>query len=367
MAVMPALYHYYLYTGDVGFVRQHWQAVVRQMQWDAQQVDSSGLFSVDASDNADWNVENVSGELTYANALYANALRSAAKLASAVGQGSQAKAWSADAVAIGGAVNRQLWNANTGVYDGSTNDRGTYVQDANVTAILAGIPSASRARRMVKVLQRALHSRFGPFDVSSPAPSGYTQDISPYMGSFNVLADFAAGDEAAALSLIRQEWGYMVNHDPGGVDWERIQLNGIPAGGALADSSAHAWSTGPTAALSQYVLGVSPVTPAYRTWMVAPEPGYLQSAQGVVPTPRGAIGVRWRRSRSKLFAVTVDAPRATSGLVYVPLLGAGRTVARNGTIVWSHGRAARGVRAHRVGDAVAFAQGAGVRTYAWAR
>jgi alpha-L-rhamnosidase len=366
MAVMPALYNYYLYTGDLRFVRAHWPAVVRQMQWDAQQVDTNGLFSVGAADSADWNVENVTGELTYANALYALALQSASKLALAGGQGAQAKAWSRKAIAIKAAVNRQLWNATTGVYDASTTERGSFVQDANVTAILAGIPPLSRSREILKVLRRALRSPFGPLDVSTPAPSGYTQDVSPYMGSFNVLADFAAGDQAGALSLIRQEWGYMVRHDPGGVDWERIQLNGIPAGGALADSSAHAWSTGPTAAMSQYVLGTVPDTAGYRNWTVAPEPGELRWAQGVVPTPHGPITVRWRRSGTGLFVLTVAAPRGTSGVVEVPVLGRDRTIFRNGTIVWSHGGPPRGVRARRAGRAVAVAQGAGSSTYAWA-
>jgi alpha-L-rhamnosidase len=239
------------------------------------------------------------------------------------------------------------------------------VQDANVTAILAGMPSPARARGILTVLQRALRSPFGPLDVSSPAPSGYTQDISPYMGSFNVLADFAAGAAPAALSLIRQEWGYMVSHDPGGVDWERIQLDGIPAGGALADSSAHAWSTGPTAAMSQYLLGVAPAAPGYRSWTVAPRPGELRWAQGAVPTPHGEIAARWRRTRSRSFVLTVQAPRGASGLVEVPLLGRQRVIARNGRIVWSGGRPVGRVRARRIGNAVAFAQGAGGSTYAW--
>jgi hypothetical protein len=175
MVVMAALYNYYLYTGDLAFVRRHWQAVVRQMQWDAQQVGPDGLFAVNAGDNADWNIEHVSGKLAYVNAVYRQALQSAAKLASALGRGSQARAWSAAAVAVKNAVDRRLWDPKTGVYDASTTERSSVVQDANVTAILAGIPSPARAHRIVKVLSRALRSRFGPLNVSSPVPPSYTQ------------------------------------------------------------------------------------------------------------------------------------------------------------------------------------------------
>lgn len=162
----------------------------------------------------------------------------------------------------------------------------------------------------------------------------------------------------------------MISHDPGGVDWERIEPTGVPAGTSgslmLADSSAHAWSTGPTAALSKYVLGVAPATPGYVRWTVAPQPGDLKWAQGTVPTPRGSITVRWKRSGNRSFVLTLLGPRGSSGTVSIPLLPRGATIARNGKVVWSHGRAAHGVHAHRSGNTVAFAQGAGEATYAWA-
>jgi hypothetical protein len=357
MAVMTALYHYYLYTGDLAYVRAHWPAVVRQMAWDRQQVAADGLFAVGAADDADWNVEDVSGQLTYVNAVYVQALRSVAALARALGRGAVARGDLKAAGAVARAINRHLWDARTGLYDGSTTDRGAAVQDANVTAILAGIPSRSRARRMIAVLARRLRHRFGPLDVSDPAPSGYTQDISPYMGSFNVLADFAVGDEGPALALIKQEWGYMVSHDPGGTDWERIQLDGIPKGGPLADSTAHAWSTGPTPALSAYVLGATPSTPGYARWTVAPEPGPLHWAQGVVPTPHGPISVRWRRRRGA-FVMTLQAPAGTSGTIEVPLLGRRRVIARDGKLV----------RAYAVAGGYAiFRRVSGSHTWAWAR
>lgn len=367
VVVIPALYNYFLYTGDLGFVRDHWQAVVRQMQWDAQQVDSNRLFSVNSNNADDWNLETPTGEVTYVNAVYVEALNSAAKLATALGDDADAKQWSGQAMVVKNAVNQRLWNQKTGVYDPSDSIRGAVVQDANVMAILSGIAPPGRARGIMKVLRQALATPYGPV-VATANASGYIRDISPYMGSFNVLADFAAGNEPAALALIRQEWGFMIAHDPGGVDWERIEPNGIPAGTSgtlmIADSSAHAWLTGPTAALSEYVLGVAPTSPGYGRWIVAPNPGDLKWAQGVVPTPHGAISVRWQRNGRRSFVITVQAPSATSGSVVVPLLGRGGAIARNGRVLWIRGRSAHGFRARRSGNAVVFAQGAGRATYA---
>jgi hypothetical protein len=367
LAVIPAVYDYYLYTGDAGYVRKHWPAVTRQMAWDATQTGADGLIEVDATNDASWNLEMVSGTLTYVNALYDLALRDAAQMAKAIGEGAQAATWTHRASTVTRAVNDELWDAKTGVYDASTKLRGNYVQDANVTAIVAGIPTPQRSRRILRVLGHKLHDKYGPLTVASPVPAGYKQVVSPYMGSFNVLTDFAAGRVSAALAMIRREWGYMVDHDPRGVEWERIQLDGIPAGGSLgavSDSLAHAWSTGPTAALSEYVLGVNPVTPGFAHWQVAPQTGGLRWAQGVVPTPHGPISVRWDSTGPSSFVMTVGAPRHARGTVAIPIDGTQTTVARDGQVIWRDGSAVGGSGARRVGHTVQVGQSPGTATYA---
>jgi hypothetical protein len=367
LAVIPAVYNYYRFTADRAFVRTHWPAVVRQMEWDATQTAGDGLIKVNATDNASWNLEMVSGELTYVNALYVLALNDAARLARVLGDHADAATWARTATAVKRAVNRELWNPKTHVYDASTTLRDNYIQDANVTAILAGIPGRARSRQILAVLSRKLQTRFGPLVAAKPAPKAYKLDISPYMGSFNVLADFATGRTGAALAMIRREWGYMINHDPGGVEWERIQLNGIPAGGSLgvvSDSLAHAWSTGPTPALSEYVLGVSPAAPGFARWQVAPSPAELSWAQGVVPTPHGSISVRWRRPDSSSFVMTVLSPRGETGTVSIPINDTHATVARDGRAIWRDGHAVDSSGAQRVGDRVEVTQQAGSATYA---
>jgi len=188
--------------------------------------------------------------------------------------------------------------------------------------------------------------------------------VSPYMSGFHVFADFEMGDATDALANIRKEWGYMLNRDPGGVFWERIENSGLPGRGLFSDSAAHAWSTGPTVALSKYVLGVAPKTGGFRQWSVAPQVGDLAWAQGVVPTPRGSISVRWLHNGGS-FALTVKGPKRGSGLVTIP--GARHsTIARNGRIVWMHGKRAPHVRARAMGRDVVFTQGGGSATYAFA-
>jgi Bacterial alpha-L-rhamnosidase C-terminal domain len=92
------------------------------------------------------------------------------------------------------------------------------------------------------------------------------------------------------------------------------------------------------------VLGVTPASPGYATWQVAPQPGSLGWAEGAVPTPHGDITVKWASSPAG-FAIAVGAPAGTTGTVVLPK-GAGRySVTVNGNPVpVTPGQAAVSVR-----------------------
>ncbi len=356
------LYDYYRFTGDLRFVRREWPAVRRQLAWYASEVGPDGLLPVTAADGWDWNVEPTTGELSYVNAVYCQALTDAGRLADALGD-PRARAYRAAARKLRDAVNARLWDARLGIYDASTTSRGTVVQDANVYPVLSGIAPARRARSVLRRIARALASPYGALNVAYPPPPPYSTIISPYMGGLQLAADFQAGLPGLALALMRTEWGHMVNGDPGGTTWERIHPDGTLGG---ADSAAHGWATAPTWVLSRYVLGVSPASPGFARWSVAPQAGDLAWAEGAVPTPHGRLGVRWKRGAGGCsFALAVDAPRGTEGEVAVPLLGAERTITRDGAVVWARGAARPGVRARREGSAVALEDQRGSHFFAW--
>ncbi|MDX6664116.1 MAG: alpha-L-rhamnosidase, partial [Solirubrobacteraceae bacterium] len=85
------------------------------------------------------------------------------------------------------------------------------------------------------------------------------------------------------------------------------------------------------------------------------------------PTPHGAVVSRWRRGPGdRSFTITAGGPRGTSGTVAVPLLGAGRTIARDGVVVWRSGRAVvRRIHAASDGAYVRFRGVRGIHTFAW--
>ncbi|AFH62540.1 alpha-L-rhamnosidase C-terminal domain-containing protein [Paenibacillus caseinilyticus] len=57
-------------------------------------------------------------------------------------------------------------------------------------------------------------------------------------------------------------------------------------------SLCHGWASGPTAWLSEYVLGIRPLEPGCRTVRVAPQLGDLTWAEGTFPTPHGIVRVK---------------------------------------------------------------------------
>jgi alpha-L-rhamnosidase len=116
-----------------------------------------------------------------------------------------------------------------------------------------------------------------------------------------------------------------------GAVFEALSLEGTPSNNTT--SLAHAWGSGPTSALSKYVLGVRPVEPGYRTWLIEPQPGDLAWAEGTAPTPQGPIGVAWYRGAPGFFSLGVWVPEGTRGTVGLPVGGANARLSDNGRIV----------------------------------
>jgi hypothetical protein len=349
LAVVVALADYYRYTGDLKFVFQQWPAVVRQMEWAASKV-HNGLFTVTENNGATWNLELFPGKLTAVNAVYYESLLAAAELSDALGQQS-APTYRTRAEQLRTAVHGQLWNGQRGVFDMSTTQRGFTAQDANVLPIVSGLTTRAQRASILAQLPHALGSRYGALNVEPPFPPGFRPVVSPYMGGLQVRADFEAGRTAAALRLLRTEWGYMLDHGPGGTTWERIPMHGHLT---RKSSAAHAWSTGATSALSRYVLGPAPTAPGWRTWRVQPHIGDIGWARGAVPTPHGRIRVEWDQ-RGPQVRLVVRAPRATAGSVWVPLQGRARPVTRDG----------RRVATHRRGDYAVLDGQRGRHVYSW--
>lgn len=77
------------------------------------------------------------------------------------------------------------------------------------------------------------------------------------------------------------------------------------------------WSTGPTSALTFYLLGLQIKSPKGATWSVAPVLSGLNAAEGGFETSLGWFGVQWNASSSVVTAA-VSTPDGTNGTVTLP-------------------------------------------------
>jgi hypothetical protein len=140
-----------------------------------------------------------------------------------------------------------------------------------------------------------------------------------------------SGDTDTALEFIRTYWGTML--DFGATTfWEDFNLEWtnnaaridelVPAGkkdlhGDFGDycylgfrhSLCHGWASGPTAWLSQTVLGVKPLEPGFKRVLITPQLGNLAWAEGTYPTPHGLINVRHERRPDGTIKSKISVPR----------------------------------------------------------
>ncbi len=144
--------------------------------------------------------------------------------------------------------------------------------------------------------------------VKQDSPSD--QVISPYFNAYVLDAMTAAGHHSEALDWIRTYWGGMLAEGATSF-WESYDLRwpktnphlSLQADGTSGYfvSMAHGWSSGPTAWLTENILGIMPASPGYDIVSIRPHLSGLEYAQGSVPTPHGVITIRVDRRKGIAF------------------------------------------------------------------
>jgi alpha-L-rhamnosidase len=366
---------YLRYSGDGTVVRAMLPVARRAVAFFAAHTDGGVLWRTDTyagKPGYNWHPPDVAtGVDTYGNEAYYAALRSVSTMERAVGAGrGAADRLDQRAGQVRTALLATLWDTRAGAMVLNTEDPShDHTADANAGALAFGLLDARQAASAMRYLATTLATPYGTMTTREVDNPYMTRFISPYLLGQEALGRFRYGDGTGALRLIRTGWGHLLRSDPG-LPWEQEGPDGTPNGVGTHNGNgtdlAHAWSTA-VPALSMDVLGVTPASPGYHQWSVAPDPVDLTWAQGDVPLPGGKhLSVRWKRDASnRSFVLTVTAPAGTRGSISVPQFGAVRTIAVDGRIGWTHGHAANGATAHRSGDTVVFTGISGTHTLAW--
>ncbi|KAJ5126417.1 hypothetical protein N7526_008594 [Penicillium atrosanguineum] len=304
----------YRFSGDQSWMLSHWNQYVRGLQWALSSVDSTGLANITAS--SDWLRFGMGGHNIEANSILYFVLQEAQQLAQTLNHTSSVAQWSRIAQGIKSAANELLWDDKAELYrDNQTTT--LHPQDGNAWAVKANLTLSDDQSLAIS---KALRSRWGTY--GAPAPeAGAT--VSPFIGGFELQAHYMADQPAAALDLMRLQWGFMLQ-DPRMT--QSTFIEGYSTDGSLhyapytndpRVSHAHGWSTGPTSALTTYAAGIQLSEAAGATWLIAPQPGNLTVVEAGLTTSKGVFSVSFEHSGGySHFAF--QTPKSTTGMVLLP-------------------------------------------------
>ncbi|KAH9824577.1 glycoside hydrolase family 78 protein, partial [Teratosphaeria destructans] len=255
---MIGTYNYVLYTNDTAFLTQNWARYGRAMEYIYGKVlQPLGLLNVTGL--RDWARQGTGGNSSEPNMILYRTLVTGASLAEWTGAASLATTYTTRAAALKTNIFAHLYDASYGAYADNTSTT-LHPQDANSLALLYGLyPDATVAS---SISSRLTHN-WTPLGAEAPE---LPHNISPFISSFEVQGHLALGETARALDLIRRSWGWYLAH-PNGTGSTVIE--GYLTNGSFGYrnyrgyfydpsyvSHAHGWSSGPTSALTNYVLGL---------------------------------------------------------------------------------------------------------------
>ena len=167
--------------------------------------------------------------------------------------------------------------------------------------------------------------------------------FSPFNGYFILESMARAGEYAKALETIDDCWGSMVRY--GGTTYFEVfhpsWADATPQNGAVPNcqsgytSLCHPWGSGVTRWITDEILGIRPLTPAYRQAIVKPNPVNLSRLKGSVPTPSGIIAADFDFEKGKAIIsvpedVTVKFGYPKRGQEIVSIKESGRTIWQKG-------------------------------------
>ncbi len=303
---------YYKYFGNKDLIRQVYPNLVKLMgKFETLIGKEHGVLSNVPGwivlDHPDTYPMDQTKEITALNCLYFAALKQASYLAKTVtGDPDQATKWDNQAVTLKDNIHKCFWSPEQKLYADSYGSQ-QCSQQTQVYALLYGLVENPDKDFMINYIKS----------------EGRHSEMS---FAYYVVYSLFEKEDKYALDYIRKYWGDQMKLKSFNGGWQE-GWNVEEWTGDIGSTS-HAWCSGPTALLPQKVLGLEPITPGWKEFRIAPHPGDLTWAKGIIPSPVGNIPVSWTHEGQK-FQLTVEIPDGTRALISIP----GKNLLLNGTAV----------------------------------
>lgn len=289
-------YEWYLYSGNLAYLRQHRDYITGLIDRIDECVDKDGKEHLSPSRFLDWpSSPNKAGVEAGYRALLCWSLDDAEKLCTVLGE----KDYAAKSRDIAHRIRK-------------INKPHNQLKQAAALMSIAGMMDAKKACEEVVSV-------------------GGAKDFSTFYGYY-MLDALAKGERhQQAIDIIRQYWGKML--DLGATTfWEDFNLDWARNAGRIDEftpagkddihrdfgaycypsfrhSFCHGWASGPTPWMTRYILGIEVLEPGCKTIRITPHLCDLDWAEGTFPTPLGTIYVKHVKQANGKIDTTIKAPK----------------------------------------------------------
>lgn len=171
-------------------------------------------------------------------------------------------------------------------YQGETDDR------AQAMAVVSGLASSDKYPAIYETMRKEFHA-------------------SPYMEKYVLEALFMMKNADFALQRMKERYAKMLKYEEHTTLFEGWGIGDEGFGGGTTN---HAWSGGALTMLSQYVCGVMPTAPGFKSFVINPQLGSLRFVKATIPTDYGIIDLEIKREKGKKCMVVI-VPEGISGQV----------------------------------------------------
>lgn len=280
---------YYQNTGDLETIRHAYPAVRDYLKLWKLDDDHLVVHREGDWDWSDWGKEIDVRVLD--SAWYQLALEGAILMARATDNHADVPGWENLRERVRSGFNKVFWNGReyrAPDYKGDTDDR------ANALAMLAGFAEPEQYPALCEVLTQY-------------------RNASPWMEKYVLEALFRMDAPDVAMERMKQRYRSQIDSHLTTL-WEGW---GIGSEGFGGGSYNHAWSGGPLTSLSEFVAGIVPTSPGFKTIKILPRMGYLTKVESMVDSPQGPIRLELSRGEDS-FVAKVHCPPGVSGEIGVP-------------------------------------------------
>ena len=266
-------YTHYFYSGDSSFVGEIYDGMHRYLH-EVWQTDADGIPIVRHGDWSwgDWGSNIDLHVLTCC--WYYLALKAEREFALMLDKREDAALCTQMMKRIEASFDKRFWNGaayRSPDYTKATDDR------AQAMAVVTGLARKEKYPVLIKLLSEEYHA-------------------SPYMEKYVLEALCMMGEERLAIGRMKKRYEKMLAYDYTTL----FEGWGIGSEGFGGGTINHAWSGGPLTILSQKICGITPTSPAFRTFRVAPRPGSLNEASASLETIYGKIEVSFKRKKGDI-------------------------------------------------------------------